>query len=96
MTCAHGFIGPCSECDGSGQQPELEAAGPLCTCESCGAVWISSWSAEEAEAEAHENFGVSRASTHSGMAQVCTPCFEAIMQQLADEGEKPQPQPGAG
>ena len=26
MTCEHGFIGPCGECDGSGQVPEYEAS----------------------------------------------------------------------
>jgi hypothetical protein len=24
MTCPHGFIGPCAECDGAGQIPETE------------------------------------------------------------------------
>lgn len=26
MTCEHGFIGACAECDGAGQQPEPEGA----------------------------------------------------------------------
>jgi len=29
MTCDHGFIGACAECDGAGQQPERENPTPL-------------------------------------------------------------------
>ncbi len=28
MTCAHGFIGACAECDGSGQIPEADTIAP--------------------------------------------------------------------
>lgn len=30
MTCEHGFIGACPECDWSGQQPERDDTCPRC------------------------------------------------------------------
>lgn len=49
MTCSHGFIGPCAECDGAGQQPEREIAEvfqqmkprvAVLSCSACGEVTI--------------------------------------------------------
>lgn len=36
MTCDHGFIGACAECDGSGQAPTYEPIG-VYGCAKCGA-----------------------------------------------------------
>lgn len=33
MTCAHGFIGACAECDGGGQVPEFVGIEPRPDCE---------------------------------------------------------------
>lgn len=37
MTCEHGFIGACADCDGCGQQPEMDVVDDgLAECEKCG------------------------------------------------------------
>ena len=35
MTCQHGFIGACAECDGAGQQPEAPEPEPTRACPYC-------------------------------------------------------------
>ena len=40
MTCDHGYIGACAECDGSGQIPPPETVHPIgCECEACSAAY---------------------------------------------------------
>lgn len=40
MTCDHGYIGACAECDGSGQIPPPELVHPIgCECEDCAAAY---------------------------------------------------------
>ncbi len=38
MTCDHGFIGACAECDGCGQQPEREDCHPADISEAAAAL----------------------------------------------------------
>jgi hypothetical protein len=39
MTCDHGFIGPCAECDGCGQRPEPETVRAV-VCRICDHVEV--------------------------------------------------------